>query len=531
MTGTNAFYCDINELMEENGNIDLISPNRAENFRDCLVLKGPAQTLTIFFLFVFVLLIIAGCSRKKEEIPLPAGEEGGEALVSRLREPWTGDLDEILRQRRVIRVLASYSKTNFAVVEGRPQGLEYELLHNCENFLDRKGGQGKVRPLVVFIPVAREQIIPLLLEGRGDIAVGLTITPQNGKLVAFAAPYVTDVREVIVTVKGVSGLQSLGDLAGRTVHVVAGSSYAEHLRELNKRFREERRRPIIITEADKVLEEEDILEVVNSGIFPITVVDQHIAELWACVLPDIVVRKDIVLAEGANIACAVRKENPQLLASLDGFIKAKAGQGNMLNNLLLTRYYGNTKWIRNPIEKSERLKLVKYQSFIKKYAKMYGFDWLKIAAMAYQESQLDQNVRSRKGAAGILQVLPQAAAEVGIRNIANTENNIHAGVKYLNYLRETYFNDPGIGADDKVDFALAAYNAGPARIESLRRDAAEAGLDPNKWFFNVERVALREIGREPVQYVADIYKYFIAYKSAERVIREKRIKLQKAEKD
>jgi membrane-bound lytic murein transglycosylase MltF len=487
--------------------------------------------MTFFLPFLFFLLVIAGCSRKKEEVPLPAGEEGGEALVSHIREPWTGDLDEILRQRREVRALVCFSDTNFAVVRGSPQGLEYELLHNYETFLDREGGRRKGKPLFVFIPVPREQIIPLLLEGRGDIAAGLTITPQTEKLVAFTTPYITDVSEVIVMRKGVSGLRSLKDLAGRRVHVVAGSGYAEHLRELNKRFRKEWRRPVRIAEADKVLEAEDILEMVNSGIFQIMVVDQYIADLWARVLPDIVVRKDIVLATGSTIAWAVRKENPQLLASLNGFIKAKAGQGSMLNNLLFNRYYGSTKWIRNPITTSEMLKIVKYQFYIKKYAELYGFDWLKIAAMAYQESHLEQNVRNRTGAVGILQVLPQAAAEVGIRNVAGTENNIHAGIKYLNYLRETYFNDPAISPADKVDFALAAYDAGPARIESLRRKAADMGLDPNKWFFNVERVALREIGWETVQYVANIYKYFIAYKSADRIIQEKRIKRRKGRKD
>jgi membrane-bound lytic murein transglycosylase MltF len=475
--------------------------------------------------------VSAGCARKKEELPLPAGEQGAETLVSSLREPWKGDLDEILRQKRAIRALVCYSDTNFTVVKGGPQGLEYDLLHNYETFLDREGGRRKGTPLFVFIPVPREQLIPMLLEGRGDIAVGLTMTPQTEKLVAFTAPYITDVSEVIVTRKGVSGIRSLKDLSGRTVYVVAGSAYAEHLKDLNKRFREEGRRPVSIVEADKVLEAEDTIEMVNSGIFQITVVDQYIADLWARVLPDIDVRKDIVLATGSSIAWAVRKENPQLLASLDAFIKAKAGQGSALNNLLFTRYYSDTKWIRNPITKSEMLKLAKYESYIKKYAKMYGFDWLKIAAMAYQESHLEQNVRSRAGSVGILQVLPQAAAEVGIRNIASAENNIHAGIKYLDYVRETYFNDPGISADDKVDFALAAYDAGPARIVSLRRKTADMGLDPNKWFFNVERVALREIGRETVQYVANIYKYFIAYKSAEKIIQEKRIKRRKAGKD
>lgn len=493
-------------------------------------MKAPAKVLTSLFLFVFVLSMIAGCSRQKEEIPLPA-EEGGEALVSRLREPWKGDLEEILRNRRAIRVLITYSETNFAFVKGRPQGLEYELLHDYENFLGRKVGRRGIKPLMVFIAVPGAQLIPFLAEGRGDIAAGLTITPEQEKLAAFTVPYIKDIREVVVTGKDVRGLYTLDDLSGRTVHVGAGSGYAEHLRDLNMRLSKKGRRPVRIVEADKVLETEDILEMVNAGIYKITVVDEYIADLWSGVLPDIVVRKEMSLETGANLGWAVRKENPRLLSSLNEFIDTKVRSGAMLSDVLLAKYYGNTKWILNPVAESERLKLVKYQSYIRKYARMYGFDWLKIAAMAYRESRMDQNVRSRTDAVGILQVLPRTAAEVGIHNVGVAENNIHAGIKYLNYLRETYFNDPGISPDDKVDFAFAAYNAGPARITSLRQKAVEMGLDPNKWFFNVERVALEEIGREPVQYVADIYKYFIAYKSVERIIEEKNIKLRKARAD
>ena len=134
---------------------------------------------------------------------------------------------------------------------------------------------------------------------------------------------------------------------------------------------------------------------------------------------------------------------------------------------------------------------------------------------------------TRKGALGIMQVTPETAARLGIRNVTSVENNIHAGVKYLSHLRETYFNDPVISPSDKVDFALAAYDAGPARITALRQDAVKQGIDPNRWFFNVERVALKVMGRETVRYVANIEKYFIAYKSAERVLKEKRIKREK----
>ncbi len=444
--------------------------------------------------------------------------------MDRLHGQWTGDLDEILRSRHVIRVLVSYSKTNFAIVNGHPQGLEYELFHEYEHSLGAKVGRQGVKPMVLFITVSSSQLIPLLLDGRGDIAASLTITPQREKLVAFTEPYIVNVNEVIVTGKAVSGIRTLDDLSGRTVHVVFGSSYAEHLRDLNKRLRKRGRKAVRIIEVDRTLEEEDILEMVHSQIFKITVVDSHIAELWSCVLPDISVRNDIVLNYAGNLGWAVHKDNPNLLASLSEFISAKARQGTTLGNMLFARYYGNTKWVLNPITKSEERKLIKLQSYFRKYAKMYDFDWLKIAAMAYQESRLNQSSRSRKGAVGIMQVIPDTAAQMGIRNISTAENNIHAGVKYLSYLRETYFNDAGMSPADKVDFALAAYDAGPAKITTLRQQATEFGIDPNKWFFNVERVALKVMGRETVQYVANINKYFIAYKSVEKVLEEKHIK-------
>jgi membrane-bound lytic murein transglycosylase MltF len=480
-------------------------------------------------LFLILLAVAAACSRKPEEIPFSEeNADRGDVLISHVREQWNGDLDAILNHRRVIRVLVSYSKTNFAVVQGRPQGLEYELLHSYETFLGARTGRHHIKPLVVFIAVPRTQLIPLLVEGRGDIAAGLTVTPERATRVAFTSPYIRDIKEVVVMAKDVRGLYTLYDLSGRTVHVVAGSSNAEFLKKLNRQLLEKGKRAVRVVEADKILEAEDVLEMVNSGIFRMTVVKDYVADLWGALLPDIVVRKDIVLTEGANVAWAVRKENPQLLASLNEFIRSKARHGAMLSDILLSKYYGSTKWIRNPLAKSERQKLVRYQVYLKKYAMLYGFDWLRIAAMAYQESHLNRHARSRKGAVGIMQMLPATARQMGIRNIYSATNNIHAGVKYLALLRDSYFDDPAIASADKFDFALAAYNAGPDRIEALRRKAAELGLDPNKWFFNVERVALREIGWEPVEYVANIYKYYIAYKSAERIIGERRLKREEA---
>ena len=137
-----------------------------------------------------------------------------------------------------------------------------------------------------------------------------------------------------------------------------------------------------------------------------------------------------------------------------------------------------------------------------------------MAAQGYRESQLDQSRRSQAGAIGIMQLLPATAADpkVGIADITEAEANVHAGVRYLNFLRTHYFDDPAIDRLNQTLLALAAYNAGPARTRGLREMAAAEGLDPNRWFNNVEVVIGEQIGMETTTYVRNIYKYYVAYR-------------------
>ena len=141
-----------------------------------------------------------------------------------------------------------------------------------------------------------------------------------------------------------------------------------------------------------------------------------------------------------------------------------------------------------------------------------------LAALGYQESQLNQNLKSDAGAVGVMQILPSTAKDknVGIPNISELDPNIHAGTKYLRFMTDYYFaEDPGLDRFNRTLFAFASYNAGPARVAKLREEAAQMGLDPNKWFRNVEVVAAKRIGRETVQYVSNIFKYYVAYKLLE----------------
>ena len=452
-----------------------------------------------------------GSTLSTEEVA-EAQNEHSDVLVARVTQKLTGDLDEI-RKRRAIRALVSYSRTNFFLDGSQMRGASYELLREYEKQLNAGIKNPAKKLIMVFIPVPFDQLLPALAEGRGDIAVaGLTITPERQKLVDFSVPIAKNVREVVVTHKSVEGIESPDDLSGREVYVRPGSSYVTHLQALNHRFADDGRASVDVLESDPDLTTEDILQLVNAGVLKVTVADEHIAQAWAQVLPDMVIH-DIAIHEGGDLGWAIRKNSPQLKASVDKFI-ASNRKGTLLGNILFKRYFENTKWISNPTGGEGRSRLDQMADLFQKYGTQYSFDWLALAAQGYQESALDQSKRSSAGAVGVMQLLPSTAADknVGIRDISKLDNNIHAGAKYLDFLRDRYFKDSSIAAGAQVDFALAAYNAGPARVVQLRTKAEERGLDPNRWFGHVEHVAAEVIGRETVEYVANINKYYIAYK-------------------
>jgi len=424
----------------------------------------------------------------------------------------TADLDA-LRKRGVVRVLVTYKKTEYFVVNGQQRGFEYELMEQFEKFINKGDKKGQLHFDVVYIPVPFESLISHLVEGRGDVAAaGLTITPERQKQVVFTTPYVQDVSEIVVTHKSDKSIRSIDDLSGRVVYVLSGSSYVQHLNQLADRFKKQGRPPVYVVESDPYLATEDILELVNAGIVELTVADDHIARLWSNVLPDIRVHEDIAVNTSGQIAWAVRKNNPKLLASLNDFVRSHR-KGTKLGNVLFSRYYENTRWIQNPLSDTARDKLEKYHALFQKYADEYEFDWLLIAAMAFQESRLNPKKNSPRGAVGLMQIKPSTAKDkhVAIKDVYTDENNVHAGVKYLAFLRERYFSSPDIDEGASLHLSLAAYNAGPAKVRQMRAKTKKMGLDPNVWFRNVERAAQQMVGSETTRYVANIYKYYLAY--------------------
>jgi membrane-bound lytic murein transglycosylase MltF len=432
-------------------------------------------------------------------------------------QPWKGDLNGMI-DRGYIRVLAVYSKTFYFMDRGVQRGVTHDYFRQFEDDLNKKlAQQGKLkqkhlRVKVFFIPVARDELLPALVAGKGDIAAAnLTVTPERQKLVDFSLPAFRNVSEVVVSGASSPVVNSVDDLSGKTVFVRKSSSYYESLMALNQRLAAQRKPGVTIKLAPETLEDEDLIEMLNAGLIPLIVVDKHKADFWKLVFPRITVHDGVAVRSGGNIAMAMRKGSPQLKAAADDFV-TRHGQGSMIGNTILMRYLKSAKYVKDAVSESERRKFLALIDYFKKYGDQYDVDWLLMAAQGYQESQLNQNARSAVGAIGVMQVMPATGKELKVGDIRQVESNIHAGIKYMRWMIDNYYGKEPMTKLDKALFAFASYNAGAGRISGLRREAAKRGLNPNVWFNNVEFVAAEKVGAETVTYVSNIYKYYIAYR-------------------
>lgn len=476
------------------------------------------QILTLLAL-VFLAVGSIGCRPEGDtattaDRATPGATAVPDDLLTGVPESWTGDLDGMI-ERRLIRALVVYNSTNFFFdEEARPRGISFEALHHFEESINKKLGTGTLEVHVIPIPVRRDFLISHLRDGYADLALAnLTITEERRQLVDFSIPAFSGIDEIVVTGPDSPTLTKLEDLAGEKVWVRESSSYYESLQALNQSFERQGLEPVEIQKAEEQLETEDLLEMVAAGLLGITIADNYIADAWADVLDGLELHPDLAIRTGGEIGWMFRKGSPKLAAEVNAFLEENK-QGSLLGNMLFKRYYVDSKWIHNATAKDELARLKGMVDLFKNYGGQYDFDWLLIAAQGYQESGLDQSKVSRAGAIGVMQMLRSTATDpnVDIPQIDVLEHNIHAGNKYMRFILDHYFADTEMDELNRHLFAFASYNAGPNRIARLRQLAAERGFDPNVWFQNVEVVVGREVGREPVQYVSNIFKYYVAYK-------------------
>jgi membrane-bound lytic murein transglycosylase MltF len=425
----------------------------------------------------------------------------------------TGDFDAMM-ERRQIRVLVPYSRTLYFNDKGRESGLSAENVRDFEIYINKKYRKKlHNRPItVVLIPTSRDQLIPRLVHGFGDIAAGnLTETPERTLHVDFFAPAdFRNVSEIVVTSKQAGAVASVDALSGRSIYVRKSSSYYASLDSLNRRFAAGGRPPVRIVTVDEDLEDEDIMEMVDAGVLDATIIDDWRARMWARVLPHIVLNPDAAVRTHAHVGWAFRKNSPLLAAEISAFYQAHKAKGTF--SYRMAQYEKKAKKLRDPTGREDWKHFADTIALFEKYGSQYGFDPLMLAAQGFQESGLKQSARGPTGAVGIMQVMPATGKSLKVGDITVTEPNIHAGTKYMNELLTKYFEGAHFDEKNRTLFAFAGYNAGPNRIARLRDVAATRGLDPNVWFDNVEIVVSEKIGRETTTYVRNILKYYVTYR-------------------
>ena len=447
------------------------------------------------------------------QAPPSTGDEATRKLTIATK-PFTGDFDQML-ERRVIRVYAPYSRSLYFIDKGRERGLGAELVRDFERWVNQKYAKqlGK-RPLTVYIVAAtRDKLLTDLTDGVADIAIGnLTVTEERLKVVDFVAPDEKLVNtEILVTGPASPAISTVEDLSGKTVHVRKASSYYASLTALNERLKSEGKSAVNLVLVPDALEDEDMLEMLNGGLLQAMVVDDWKAKLWFQVLPKITLHENIVLRPPTRKGWAIRKNSPKLAAVLNEVYASWVKKEGVLP-YRQQQYMKNIKHLNNPAADADYQRFQQVVAMFEKYGQQYKFDPLMLAAQGYQESTLDQNKKSHVGAIGVMQLMPETGKSLKVGDISVTEANVHAGAKYMDQLMTQYFTDAKFDEQNRTLFAFASYNAGPGSISRMRKEAEKRGLDPDKWFNNVEIVTAEKIGIETTTYVRNIFKYYVSYK-------------------
>jgi membrane-bound lytic murein transglycosylase MltF len=360
-------------------------------------------------------------------LPPPAFESalpnGVQAIVFK---PFTGDLDEMVK-RRLIRLGVTYNRTFYFVDKGAQRGAVYEYGKLFEEDLNKTLNTGNMKVDVAFVPLPRDMLATGLLTGKVDAVIAqITITPDKQKLLDFTNPTRRNIGEVVVTGPGSPKIASVADLSGQEVFVRKGGTYHQSVLALNDTLRAQGKPPVLVRFAPDNLEDDDLLEMVNAGLVPITIVDSYLEDFWKKIFTNLRVHDTVTVRTGGELAVAIRKNSPQLAAAFNQFL-AKNGLGTAFGNIMEKRYLGSTSLERNAASEAERTKFMALVGLFQKYSDEFQMDYLLMGAQGFQESGLNQDMKSPVGAVGIMQVMPETAKRLNVPDIRQLEANKGGG--------------------------------------------------------------------------------------------------------
>ena len=477
--------------------------------------------LRILQLFVVVFLI-TGCGNQQPPQPQPESGSLKEALQL---VPFERDLEDILEDGKLT-AITTYSSTSYFLYKGKPMGFEYELL---KSFTDYLGVD-----LEIIVAQNIDSLFSNLQRGKVDlIAHGLTITNERKDEVLFT-DYLYLTHQVLVQKKPDnwrkmnwsaierSLIHDAIELIGDTVSVREETSYLQRLRNMSDEIGGE----IIIDTLLGTTTTDDAIEMVLSGEIKYTVSDDNIANVFASYYP--ILDIDVPISFSQRIAWAARVNSPKLTETVNKWLTYV--KKDVYYYIIYNKYFKNSKDFRKRV-KSEFYSLNNqsisiYDDLIKEQANKIGWDWRMLAALVYQESRFEPKAESWAGAAGLMQLMPATAAELGVKNRSDPAQSLKGGSNYLNTLYGYFESIPD--TTQRLKLTMAAYNCGYGHVQDAQSLATKNELDPKECDNNVEKMilALNKSqnyndpvvehgylrGHEPYNYVEQIFERYDHYK-------------------
>lgn len=416
------------------------------------------------------------------------------------------DLADIRRTGQ-LRVLVNQSRHSSGVIKDEVVGVEYIRLRAFVRYLNRGGGESITLKL---IPKPKDQLLGALQRGEGDlVAPGELLEARGLSGIVRSRAVQRAVPMVLVTRQGSRVYRRFDELSGRALVLASGSAARGELTRINQALLARGQAPIALEWVDASLAIEDVLELVHAGVYPATLVELPIAERWAKVLPRLRIDRSMQLGEARDANWFFRADAKTLQARADRFLAEYRPPADQ--DAAFLRHYRRLSKVQYPLDRLGRQRLEKVRPTLQHHAQNLEFDWLDLAAIAFKESTLNPSAVSPAGAIGLMQVIPATARGMGVGDPRNLDSNVLASARYLSSLRRDHFASPRLNERERMAFMLAAYNMGPQRVQTLRAEARRRGLNPDQWFFQVERVALEQMGLSGASYVSSINKYYVAY--------------------
>lgn len=440
------------------------------------------------------------------------------------RKPYVRDLDQI-REDGVLRAITTYSMTSYFLYRGEPMGFEYELLQRLATELGVK--------LEIVIADDMDDMIGMLNRGEGDIiAYGLAITDARKQDVEFTHHHYTT-HQVLVQRKP-DGWQKMPrhkidkklirsplDLIGKTVSVRRSSSYSERLQHMSK----EMGGAIFMDTMPGSLSTEDIIKMVSDGKLDYTIADENIASINQTYYPDLDVKTQVSLEQ--RIAWPVRCTSPQLKQAVDDWVRKMSNKSEYY--VIYNKYFKYKKSFNRRVNSelfSMRTgKISQYDGIVKEHSKTIGWDWRLISSQIYQESKFNNEASSWSGAMGLMQIMPETAADMGVYDLLDPNANVAVGTAYLEQLWYKWKDIPD--SLQRIKFTMASYNCGYGHVRDAQRLAVKYCNDRNTWDANVDGylrlLSQKEYftdpvvrygyvrGEEPYRYVMHIFERYEHY--------------------